>query len=81
MKTDMLKLALQYAKKIGNDAVREAGVKDGWHYYHVYRSSEQGHKKGLSHIVKISEMGQCVSVENLTERMWAVKQEVLINNL
>lgn len=81
MATDILLAAQSYAVKIGNDTVREAGVKDGWHYYHVFRKSDEGHKLGLPHIVKINEMGQCVSVQNLTERMWAVKQEVLINNL
>lgn len=81
MATDTLQLAINYAKKIGNDTIREAGLKDGWHYYHVFRQSDMGHKLGLPHIVKINEMGQCVSVLDLTERMWAVKQEVLLNSL
>lgn len=81
METDILQVAKQYAKKIGNDTVREAGEKDGWHYYHVFRKSDKGHKLRLPHIVKINEIGQCVSVLNLTEIMWAVKQEVLLNDL
>lgn len=81
MTTDILQTAINYAKKIGNDTVSEAGVKNGWHYYHVYRQSDKGHKLGLPHIVKINKMGQCISVLNLKEIMWAVQQEVLLNNL
>ena len=81
MGIDTLQAAKTYGEKIGLKSIREAGTKDGWHYYHVFRKLPNGHKTGLPQIVKVNEMGQCLRVVNLTERMWAVEQEVLINNL
>lgn len=69
-------IAEAYASKAGYDSVRPAGIKDGFSYFHAYNKANQGHKTGLPHIVKINEMGQLAVVNNLKERMWAVKEEV-----
>ena len=62
-------IARQYAKNIGYDSIRPAGIKDGWSYYHTFNKVNLGRKTGLSHIIKIDSNGQIAKVEVLKELM------------
>lgn len=76
MEEIIINAAKKYAKMSGYDSVRPAGKKDGYFYFHVFLKDSIGLKTGLPHIIKIGEAGQILVVKNLSERMWAVKEEV-----
>lgn len=78
---DYQNIAKQYAERQGYDSVRAAGERNGYRYFHIFSAASVGHKTGMPQFVKISEHGTPVPIKNLTERMWAVQQEVLLNNL
>ncbi len=85
MAIDALQIAKEYAKGLnfGYDTVREAGECDGYKYFHYFRKVDADcHRKvRLPQIIKISTSGVVTEVRGLDERMWAVKQEVKLNNL
>lgn len=74
-------IAKKFAQTQGCDAIRYAGNRDGYEYYHIFMTSSIGHKTGMPEFVKISKNGTSILVNNLSERMWALNQEVLLNNL
>ena len=78
---DYNEIAKKYAKQQGYDTVRAAGVRNGYKYFHIYSEASVGHKTGMPQFVKISEYGIPYPVNTLSERMWATKQEVSLNNL
>ena len=78
---DYESIAKKFAQAHGYDTIRYAGHRDGWEYYHIYSFRSVGHKTGMPKFVKINKNGTSILVNNLSERMWALNQEVLLNNL
>lgn len=77
---DYQNIALRFARKHGYDTVRPAGQRDGYRYFHYFSEATIGRKTGWPKFVKVSEYGKPSPVENLSERMWALKQEVSLND-
>ena len=81
-KIDYYQIALEKAKEMGYDIVRPAGERDGWKYYRLAKTSLIGKKSGLPQYIKISRNGDIiVSVKDLQEEMWAIRQENTLYNL
>lgn len=81
MEIDALKIAKEYAREHGKDTVRYAGERDGYKYFHVFRWATRGHKLGLQQFIKISRMGKITNILPISEIMWAMKQEITLNDL
>lgn len=75
-------IALLKAKELGYDTVRYAGERNGWEYYRLAKTSLIGKKCGLPQYIKISRNGDIiVSIKDLQEEMWAIRQENTLYNL
>ena len=74
--SQLKQIAIEYALRVGYDSIRPAGGKDGFVYFHAFNEANLGHKTGLPHIIKIDEVGTLIVVDDLKERMWALKEEV-----
>lgn len=81
MEIDALKIAQEYARENGKDTVRPAGERDGYKYFHVFKWATRGHKLGLQQFIKISKTGKITNILPIPEIMWAIKQEIALNNL
>lgn len=81
MEIDALKIAQEYAREHGKDTVRPAGERDGYKYYHVFLWETRGHKLGLQQFIKISRTGKITNILPVDEIMWAMKQEIALNDL
>ena len=73
--------AKTFAIEHGCDSLRRAGEQHGFYYFHIYNKNTEKHKVGMPIFIKITEMGKPVAVVDFQECMWALKQEVLVNNL
>lgn len=75
-------IALLKTKELGYDTVRYVGERNGWVYYRLAKTSLIGKKCGLPQYIKISRNGDIiVSVKDLQEEMWAIRQENTLYNL
>ena len=74
-------LAMKIAIRHGFDSVRKAGIRNGYEYFHIFSSMSVGQKTGMPQYVKISKQGTYAIVDNFSEKMWALKQEVSLNKL
>lgn len=72
-------IARRFAARQGYDSIREAGERDGYRYFHIFNAATEGKKTGMPQFIRVAENGSAALVENLKERMWALKQEVEIN--
>jgi hypothetical protein len=81
MTVDALKIAQEYAKQNGKDTVRPAGERNGYKYFHVFLWETRKHKLGIQQFVKISTTGKITTILPVSEIMWAIKQEIALNNL
>lgn len=81
MEIDALKIAQEYAREHGKDTVRPAGERDGYKYFHVFLWATRGHKLGLQQFIKISRTGKITNILPVAEIMWAMKQEIALNDL
>ncbi|MBR4154827.1 MAG: hypothetical protein IKT96_05715 [Paludibacteraceae bacterium] len=70
------KIAIEYAKKRGHNSVRLAGQKDNYVYFRTFNKENLGHKLGLPHIIKINSKAEIIKVENTSEIMWAMSEEI-----
>ncbi|MBR5892933.1 MAG: hypothetical protein IKZ37_04775 [Bacteroidaceae bacterium] len=70
------KIAVECARSVGYDSLCRIGAKGGCLYFRAFNKAPRGHKTGLPHIVKIDGEGGLFVVNNLKERMWAIKEEV-----
>ena len=67
---------MEYARSMGYDSLCRIVAKGGCLYFHAFNKAGRGHKTGLPHIVKIDEAGGLLVMNELKERMWAIKEEV-----
>lgn len=81
MTVDALKIAQEYAKQNGKDTVRPAGERNGYKYFHVFLWETRNHKLGIQQFIKISSTGKITTMLPVPEIMWAIKQEIALNNL
>ena len=80
-KIDYYKIALDKAKEMGYDAILNAGERDGWHYFGLVSYMLIGHKLGKPDFLKISDNGNDIRVEERDDIIWALHQEISLNNL
>ena len=73
---DFNKIAMEYAQKRGHNSIRIAGQKDNYVYFRTFNKENLGHKLGLPHITKINSKAEIIKVENTSEIMWAMSEEI-----
>jgi hypothetical protein len=80
-KIDYYQIALDKAKELGYDTIRFAGVRKGWRYFHLIKYSLIGKKVGLPKYVRIDCNGIVLRLEERDDIIWALHQEISLNNL
>lgn len=80
-KIDYYQIALDKAKGLGYDTIRYAGKRNGWRYFHLIKYSLIGKKVGLPQYVRIDCNGIVLNLEERDDIIWALHQEISLNNL
>ncbi|WP_071121657.1 hypothetical protein [Prevotellamassilia timonensis] len=80
-KIDYNQIALSKAKELGYDTIRYAGEREGWRYFHLIKYSLIGKKVGLPHYIRIDCNGIVLNLEERDDIIWALHQEISLNNL
>lgn len=76
---DHLKIAKEYAKKVGKDTIIFAGENNGFFYYHIFRMATAGHKLGIQQYLRIDKNGKTENILPMPEIMWARHQQHISN--